>query len=365
MYHPTGDNVGREPHWAARRYGAGVVRIIYLLSYYRDAGSNAFLCQFEFLPGDSRCGGHPGDSESIVLDVTYFASSKHWVLTQAYYSNHENQGWYSPSGASLYPTELYYPGEIRVGTPGPTWRSASMPTMTPLACNAGGTLGTDTCDGVAATARVATGSILEHRRRNAHAASQDCMPSSNPSYIYYGMGRLECYWSGTDFRGWTPLSIGGAGASGYSSILALFGFSGGLQNEDDLQMSRAGTDPLPRRTRPGWPVARHPLRRPRSLPLSRRRSERWQLGFTINHPGAVDRFDPAPADPLAHRGNHWERRSVRHGLRLGVGSCERDCSTVGILGGSLLIGATVGGTVGGLVGSLFPKHPTPEPAASQ
>jgi len=50
------------------------------------------------------------------------------------------------------------------------------------------------------------------------------MPSSDPTFMYYGSGRLECYWTGTDFRGWNPISAGGAGPEGYSPKLTTWGF---------------------------------------------------------------------------------------------------------------------------------------------
>ena len=75
-----GDDVSREPRYAARWYASGVVRVAYLPSYWMDNGSpGAPLCVPQF-PG---CAGHAGDSESIVLDLTYDPSSKHWRVSKA------------------------------------------------------------------------------------------------------------------------------------------------------------------------------------------------------------------------------------------------------------------------------------------
>lgn len=77
-------------------------------------------------------------------------------------------------------------------------------------------------------------------------------------------------------------------------------------------------------------------------------------------------------DSTPRRQTHWLTGAIIGSVVVsatvfawGVGACERDCSTIGTLGGSLLIGAAVGGTVGGLIGSLFPKDPRPQPEATQ
>jgi hypothetical protein len=77
-------------------------------------------------------------------------------------------------------------------------------------------------------------------------------------------------------------------------------------------------------------------------------------------------------DSTPRRQTHWLTGAIIGSVVVsatvfswGVGACEKDCSTIGTLGGSLLIGAAVGGTVGGLIGSLFPKHPPARPESSQ
>src|SRR5438128_4483657 len=81
LYYYNGDNVGREPYWVARPDSTDRIVVGYLLSYYRDEGSHAWLCG---LPGaPSSCHGHNGDSEAIFLYIYYNGATKHWILDQA------------------------------------------------------------------------------------------------------------------------------------------------------------------------------------------------------------------------------------------------------------------------------------------
>ncbi|HEY7636507.1 MAG TPA: hypothetical protein VH763_13220, partial [Gemmatimonadales bacterium] len=82
LAYAASDRTTREPRWAARPLSGGKVRLAYLLSLHFDLG--AYGCSF----GLVICGGHYGDSETIVLDVYYNSVSRHWVLHQAVYSAH-------------------------------------------------------------------------------------------------------------------------------------------------------------------------------------------------------------------------------------------------------------------------------------
>ncbi len=229
LYYSSADNVGREPHWAARIAPPVKVRLGYLLSYYRDEGSNAWGCN---LPGaPSSCDGHNGDSEDVFLQVYYNDATQHWVVDSAWYSQHTAFGIYGrardPSNYAIYTEEfapLVYPSH-----PGSYPRvyvsegkHANYAHV--YECNGGGTFGTDTCEHVNTAARVVSGASLNIGSRAMHSSSQDCMQSSNPSYQYYGSGRLECYWTEARFRGWIPTWVGGADADPYTAKLESMGF---------------------------------------------------------------------------------------------------------------------------------------------
>jgi hypothetical protein len=104
-------------------------------------------------------------------------------------------------------------------------KHANYPTQSST-CNSGGFLGTDTCNGNNTAAIVNAPAIYNLGSLAVHTAAQDCVTSRDPSYIYYGSGRKECYWTpATGFRGWIPTTVGGAEAdASYRSILNAQGF---------------------------------------------------------------------------------------------------------------------------------------------
>ena len=224
LYYSHTDETGREPHWVARpasQYDADTVVIGYLLSYYRDAGSQTFGCTLPGAPSD--CDGHNGDSEAIFLRIVYNWSTEHWVLNDAWYSEHDSYAEF-PAGVKAYPLTLEYPGH-----PGSYPRvyvseGKHADYASSSACNSGGTLGSDDCSDVDTAARVVAGEVLNLGSSSHHSASQDCMVSSDPANPYYGSGRQECYWTGSNFQGWVPDYVGGSSASAYRPRLDAFGF---------------------------------------------------------------------------------------------------------------------------------------------
>src|SRR3972149_6604325 len=124
----------------------------YLFSYYRDEGSNAWLCNLPPPFWHPSCEGHNGDSEAIFLEVYYNFGTRHWVLDNARYSQHGSYPTYVrvPSSAT-YPTQLEYPGRLG-GYPRAyvsQGKHANYPTTS--ACNSGGAFNTDTCVSVDTT----------------------------------------------------------------------------------------------------------------------------------------------------------------------------------------------------------------------
>lgn len=214
------DNTGRESRWAARLLQSGTIRVMYLLSYYNDAGSTFVGCPFS--PSD--CAPHSGDSEWNLLDIKYNATTHHWVLNSAEYSQHDGSTTYG-SGGAAYPTVLYYPGKLG-GYPRSyvaIGKHANYSTVTE--CNGGGFAGSDDCSSGSTASRVAAGTTLNIGSNSNHSGiGQNCVASSNPLYQYYGAGRVECYWTGARFRGWVPDSLGGGDADPYGPKLRSRGF---------------------------------------------------------------------------------------------------------------------------------------------
>jgi hypothetical protein len=221
LYYYEFDEVGREPHWVARKVSLGKVMIGYLLSYYRDAGSTAFACSIPGAP--SSCHGHNGDSEAIFLQVYYNERTKHWILDEARYSQHGELVLFT-RGAQPFPLQLLYPGGAGRYPRAYVSQGKHANYESKTACNNGGTLDIDTCTSVNTGARVVAGGQLNLSSRSVHTSLQDCMESANPSYVYYGSGRKECYWTNQNFRGWIPTTVGGAESDPYSPVLSVMGF---------------------------------------------------------------------------------------------------------------------------------------------
>lgn len=99
---------GGEYYFAAQRVADGdglpLLRIAYLPAYYLDCGTprDQLSACFDFL-GANFCNGHTGDSELIIIDARFDASSQHWVTQRVFLSAHCGQitggncGWRSPS----------------------------------------------------------------------------------------------------------------------------------------------------------------------------------------------------------------------------------------------------------------------------
>lgn len=219
LYYWNWDDIRREPYWAARPLSPTQVRIAYLLSYYRDHGSNTYTCSLPFAP--SSCYGHNGDSETLLLDIYYNAVTEHWVLETAWYSAHGHYNVYS-RGSKAYPTTLTYP--THPGANPRAWVSMGKHANynSQSSCNSGGTLGTDDC-GSNNTSVVLEWSA-DWNLGSSTSPLIDCVASRNLAYEYYGSGRFECYWTGTEFSGWIPNYIGGARASNYGPQLTAAGF---------------------------------------------------------------------------------------------------------------------------------------------
>lgn len=222
LYYLLGDNVAREARWAARPEGA-MVRIGYLLSYYRDEGSTSWWCG----PGnplEPSCMGHNGDSEAIFLRVYYDEAHQHWILDTAWYSKHTQFKDY-PRGSQAYPLAVRYP-ETKGGYPRAYVSQGKHANYnSQSACDFGGDLWTDTCDGNDTGVRVETNGQWGNIGSRA-VPFVDAVTAQSPSHPYYGSGAVEWYWTDVGyFAGWYPDWVGGPVANdSYGNILARQGF---------------------------------------------------------------------------------------------------------------------------------------------
>ncbi|MEO8032038.1 MAG: hypothetical protein ABI765_14405 [Gemmatimonadota bacterium] len=224
MKYDPNDYSLNEPHYAARWVTTGqTVRIMYLLSYYRDWGSNYWLCTYNpeipfIIP---TCDEHLGDSEWIVEDIVYDAETQHSLLSRAEYSQHEGSRVFVPGAGHSYPP-LQYP-EKSGGYP-EAWVAIGKHASYASAADCSAAT-TDYCSDSPQSMRVNAGPNVNIGSRAHHLISQDCSTATNPLHPYFVSGKTECYWSGAHFTGWFPDNAPGIhGTDPYDPKLASEGF---------------------------------------------------------------------------------------------------------------------------------------------
>lgn len=203
-------DTGGERYWAAKVFPAqgNLVRIAYLPSYYVDCGApSESFCSTIY-----GCGSHNGDSEFIILDLRYNATTQHWYLEHVFLSAHTEfpgnsavdnsskaPGNFAAS-ALTYPDKLYGIPDIWVAE-GKHGNYSSR-----AACDAGGPFGFDTCD-----SNPDSWVQFEHSRWHNVGSIQanfintgTCVTGGRLVATYPDMYGIECYWvPNDDFQGWS------------------------------------------------------------------------------------------------------------------------------------------------------------------
>lgn len=222
------DDVRRDPKYAAHWVATDTVRIVYLLSYWMDNGSpGAPLC----VPQFTGCAGHIGDSEAIVLDVTYEPTVQHWQVVRALLSIHGQNYTCVKTAPKSFPcvsgSFLFPPGNLQF---------ASHPQAAPLiyvadgkhanyptdaACDAGGHYSSDDCS----SPRYLDVALVSQSNNIGSRAHQliDGTTTSNSTHPAFSSHYTEYYWTVQAFRGWFSPAIGTTSRS-YSEILGDYGF---------------------------------------------------------------------------------------------------------------------------------------------
>lgn len=192
------DDTSRETYWVAtyRDQLPGLappgeslpegVDIMYLIGYHLDLGDSVI--------GVFVDGGHSGDSEFVVLRVGYNASTKHWILWNAFYAAHHETSTESDFQGP-YP-DFEYPDVYR-GYPR-VWAADKKhgSYISKVACNRGGLEGSDDCSYNRDRDRL---EILWNRNLGTGSHQfKNCVSSTNP-ISYPG---TECFWDYLAFCGW-------------------------------------------------------------------------------------------------------------------------------------------------------------------
>jgi hypothetical protein len=112
------DEVARDPYWVAGP-GQDDERVVlgYLPAYFRDAGSQTYICSLPPPTHDPSCDGHNGDSEVVFVVVRYHWSIQHWVVEEIRLSQHGSFEVHGPSGGKIYPKWFTYPERLGATSP--------------------------------------------------------------------------------------------------------------------------------------------------------------------------------------------------------------------------------------------------------
>lgn len=242
-----GDDVNREPRWAAQWLdgdpGSYTVRIAYLHSYWNDMGLPTGAIHTACLLGGGgfECGPHAGDSEWIYLDVTYQQVTQHWYVSAARFSAHTwhvpftlqpdstlmSSSWLDDGSGGWYPAPMIFPDK-RGGFPlvfAADRKHANYPTIS--YCDAHGGLvegfrtDFDSCDSQRYEVRL---EVIPNRNIGSrHVPFSDCATTTRVDHPTYTSGKQECYWTAQKFAGWFPAHPD-VSSSAYSDILTYLGF---------------------------------------------------------------------------------------------------------------------------------------------
>lgn len=243
-------DMGMEPYWAAKYFPSHgkTVRIMYLMGYYQDCGSNGSLAntigqilgQFVslnnvlpsnlytlFVSDHDATEGHSGDSEFIAVDVMYNPLTQHWYATGLITSAHWGT---NADGTRRTPANQIEWGET-TGTYPAVWvaanKHANYPTRS--ACNSGrgfGGFAKDNCD--ANLPKVTR--VYNNASRNVGSFQQNfitpgtCVKSQNRPTLNAG---TECLWklptsSDVFFFGWNANPVGEPPTAYGVALLMLF-----------------------------------------------------------------------------------------------------------------------------------------------
>ncbi len=233
-----GDDVSREPHWAAMWSGSDSIAIMYMPAYYQDHGSPSIFC------AGFGCDPHNGDPEYILLVIHHDQDTRHWSVKRAYLSAHD---WHvpmvtapsdsTPSSIGLgqngvgfgYPDRVGGYPKIHVSDS----KHANYPTKS--YCDSHGArapytgiiTSSDQCSNPRAESRIEVGFT-----KNVGSDSNrliDCVTSSNPFHPAYSAQQTECFWAANrKFFGWFVFEDPDSPVSVYGDILRDHQFWGAL-----------------------------------------------------------------------------------------------------------------------------------------
>ena len=193
-----------EPYWAAKYFpSSGVVRIAYMPAYYEDCG------EYDVSPPLT---DHTGDSEFIYVEVTYNATTKHWLFHRMWLSPHYGEGaadrsaLVPPEETSFHERYRSHPHIWVASSKHANYKSVEA-CRTPVVVS--------TFPRIEAYDRCSSEynypvrfPVTTFNNVGSRFVGTQCVPSRGP---YAGNGRQECfYYRNSSFRGWQTQHHGNA-----------------------------------------------------------------------------------------------------------------------------------------------------------
>jgi hypothetical protein len=211
-FHNRDECLGGDKYWAAKYFaGPGVIRVAYLPAYYRDCGvPNEFKAFWLYLAGKN---SHTGDSEFIMVEAKFNASTRHWEFVRMFLSAHdggpnERSSWV-PAEYTIFPLRSKtYPAVYVARNKHANYRSESVCESDPF----GGQITADIC----ANDYKSRFWVWEFNG-NVGSRSVDYYPSGVYKRGTFS-GRKEYFYKQVRFNGWVNDGSAG-GASPYYDFL--------------------------------------------------------------------------------------------------------------------------------------------------
>lgn len=182
-----------EPYWAAR-FDGNDVKLFWAFGFFEDAGTanpTAWYCNnpLRYIFEDWTCAGHPGDSESLVMDLSYNATTKHWELSSLSMSRHGEYSTAAGNQVSYNGPYLGYPSVYVAYGKHASYLSDNQ-------CDSGGPFASsDEC-------------FSDYFVRDYFSAYRNLGRSGDQliNCVQGATGYTECFWATSgSFRGWTGL----------------------------------------------------------------------------------------------------------------------------------------------------------------
>lgn len=209
---------GGEPHWAAKFFSNGAVRIAYMPTYYDD-------CGYKYNP-DSRGDAHRGDSEMITVEVVFNSGTRHWEFLRMWTSAHygvtypyrgDASRWNSVDMTQFPVRSRAFPKVFVARDKHANYNTISFCEDHIVLWYWGATTSFEDCSDAGRKVRFP---VLEHRNVGSPAAPKPCARSETTGRNQDPYYRAECFFvPSTSFRGWYTYQDGEHDPKSYRAML--------------------------------------------------------------------------------------------------------------------------------------------------